>query len=154
MAALRLPTTIRPLALSPSFEPGNVVLRAHAARSFQALCSRASCSSARSGLPRSYGPMSGLRMDRTCQIKRVGAFSTSIIRRAKREETTTSQKKAQLVSHIVHKSSTLWAVHVCDLIGTVHDSTWRQISHVAPYIRAHHIRPSKRHHSSPRKTFF
>lgn len=116
MTTLRSPTTIRSLALSPVLEPRTII---HNTRRFQLVCSRASCSSARTRVSRYYGPVAGLRRNQACQIKRIGAFSTSIIRRAKHEEPTTPPPKTQPVSSI----APCLALSVCKTCHTC--ACWR-----------------------------
>jgi hypothetical protein len=76
-------------------------------QSFQPICSRASCSWVRNSVSQFGRAFPSVQNSREVHVKRVGAFSTSIIRRSRPEDTTSASPKP---SHV--------GSHLCMLFAT------------------------------------
>lgn len=66
---------------------------------FRLLCSRASCTSARNGASRHDTSLSQLQRSHALNVKRVGTFSTSVIRRSRSDDAAYSPPKPPQVRH-------------------------------------------------------
>lgn len=102
MAALKTLSATTAFAVQPTFEQRAVSCLPRTLRSFRPVCSRASCSWARSGNLRYGRAPSALRSSQTSHLQGVGAFSTSYDRRSKLEESTSSTSNGQQVGHDLH----------------------------------------------------
>jgi hypothetical protein len=96
MAATRIPSATIASCLHQTLEQRAISRLPRIAQCFRPVYSRASCSSAQNGNFRYLRAPSGSKSSHVTRVNRVGAFSTSIIRRAKQDDATSSSQPQQV----------------------------------------------------------